>query len=334
MKEIVEESSKHINNNHIQNDKSKEKKTKNLIQFYKNEISEQEIQYLIQLKELCASKQLEYRFDLYNDYIILRLLRSKKYNIQETFKLFQEYINFTTKYQAFNLDKVQFPNFDKIRLFYPHGFHKTTKEGNPVFIQNLGECKISDINRILPEPLLTQYILYKINEVEKIIFPSCSEKFDKKINQIYCVVDLLGLTTSLMNKQIVEFINKLIKVCSIYYPGIMESLIFVNTSLVFRGIWTPCKYFYESETREKIKLLGFDYKEELLKSIELENLPKFFGGMCNCSPYGCLYSNIGPWNEPESKGDKRRKTNYLEKLNNIKKEKKDDEDDDDIINDD
>ena len=90
-------------------------------------------------------------------------------------------------------------------------------------------------------------------------------KLKKNINKIYCVVDLLGLSTSLMNKQIMDFINKLINVCSKYYPGIMEELVFVNTSLVFRSIWAPCKYLYEYETRQRIKLLGFDYKSELLK---------------------------------------------------------------------
>jgi len=297
-----------------------------------NSISEKEIKALLNLKEYCASMGLEYRFDLYNNEILLRLLKSRNYNILETYKAFVEFINFTQKYDVFNIKKVKFPNFDKIRLFYPHGFHKTTKDGNPVFIQMLGELKISDINRLLPEPLLTQYILYKIVEVEKEIFPKCSEKFKKKINKVYCVVDLLGLSTSLMNKQIMDFINKLISVCSKYYPGIMEELIFVNTSLVFRSIWAPCKYLYEFETRERIKLLGFDYKNELLKKIQFENLPKFFGGLCNCQPYGCIFSNIGPWNEQISEGEKRRNTNYLEKLT-IKKEQKgrnEDDDDDDL----
>ena len=293
-----------------------------------NSISEKEVRSLLELKEYCATMCLEYRFDLYNNDILLRLLKSRKYNIIETYKAFVEFINFTKQYDLFNIKKVKFPNFDKIRLFYPHGFHKTTIEGNPVFIQMLGELKISDINRLLPEPLLTQYILYKIVEVEKEIFPKCSEKFKKKINKVYCVVDLLGLSTSLMNKQIMDFINKLIDVCSKYYPGIMEEFIFVNTSLIFRSIWAPCKYLYEYETRERIKLLGFDYKNELLKKIQYENLPKFFGGLCNCQPYGCIFSNVGPWNEQISEGEKRRNTNYLEKLK-IKKEQKESNKDDD-----
>ena len=298
--------------------------------------SEKDIKGILELKEFCASNGLEYRFDIYNNDILLRLLKSRKYNIQETYKAFIEFINFTKQYDAFNLKNVKFPNFDKIRLFYPHGFHKTTIDGNPVFIQMLGELKISDINRILPEPLLTQYILYKINEVEKVIFPKCSEKFHKNINKIFCVVDLLGLSTSLMNKQILDFVNKLISVCAKYYPGIMEELIFVNTSLVFRSIWAPCKYLYEYETRERIKLLGFDYRDELLKKIEFKNLPKFFGGLCNCQPYGCIFSNVGPWNEKISEGEKRRNTNYLEKIKNKTEEKKinkENEDDDDLDDD-
>lgn len=297
-------------------------------------LSEKEIKSLLDLKEYCATMNLEYRFDLYTNDILLRLLKSRKYNIPEAYKAFIEFINFTRQYDFFNLYKVKFPNFDKIRLFYPHGFHKTTIEGNPVFIQMLGELKIDDINRLLPEPLLTQYILYKIVEVEKEIFPKCSEKFNKNINQVFCVVDLLGLSTSLMNKQIMDFVNKLISVCAKFYPGIMENLYFVNTSLVFRSIWAPCKYFYEYDTRERIKLLGFDYKSELLKKIQFEDLPKFFGGLCNCQPYGCIFSNVGPWNEKISEGEKRRNKNYLEKVQNMKEERRNKEEEDDDIDED
>ena len=208
-KESLEVIIKQNNNDNITNTQSSNIPYINLTTSFSS-FSEKEVQSLLQFKEYCASMGLEYRFDLYGNDIILRLLESRKYNIQETYKAFIEYINFTQKYDVFNIHKVKFPNFDKIRLFYPHGFHKNTYEGNPVFIQMLGELKIADINRLLPEPLLTQYILYRIVEVEKIIFPKCSEKFKKNINKIYCVVDLLGLSTSLMNKQIMDFINKLI----------------------------------------------------------------------------------------------------------------------------
>ena len=106
----------------------------------------------------------------------------------------------------------------------------------------------------------------------------------------------MGLTTSLMSKEIYNFIKKQINIVSDIFPGILGSLYFINTGLIFRGIWSTCKYLYDYRTRNRIKLIGFQYKNDLLSKIDEKNLPKFFGGLCNCDPYGCLFSNEGPWN--------------------------------------
>ena len=82
-----------------------------------------------------------------------------------------------------------------------------------------------------------------------------------------------------------------------YYPCILDNMYFLNTSLIFRSIWATCKYFYDEDTRNKIFLLGYEYKNKLFEKINPLNLPKLFGGECNCEPYGCIFSNKGPWNE-------------------------------------
>ena len=35
-----------------------------------------------------------------------------------------------------------------------------------------------------------------------------------------------------------------------------------------------------------------------MEKIDPENLPKIYGGSCEC-PEGCLFSNAGPWKNPE-----------------------------------
>ena len=67
------------------------------------------------------------------------------------------------------------------------------------------------------------------------------------------------------------------------------------------------------------------------KKIDFEDLPKFFGGMCNCQPYGCIFSNIGPWNEQKTEGEKRRNKNYLQKIDILKNENKNKKDEDDDL---
>jgi len=45
-----------------------------------------------------------------------------------------------------------------------------------------------------------------------------------------------------------------------------------------------------------MNILGSSYKAELLAQIPAENLPKMFGGNCECEG-GCQLSDQGPWND-------------------------------------
>lgn len=45
-------------------------------------------------------------------------------------------------------------------------------------------------------------------------------------------------------------------------------------------------------------MLGSSYQKELLAQVPAENLPKMFGGKCDCKG-GCRFSDQGPWQEKE-----------------------------------
>ncbi len=300
------------NNSAINNDKSL-----SLNIDIKEELNSEDMKLLNTFKNYCLKTNFKYDTDIYSDILVFRLLKSSNFNLKNAQQKLINYIKFSLDFHIFDIKLQDFPNLDKIKLFYPHNFHKTTFTGEPIFIQILGELKINEINKILSEPLLTKYIVYKLQELEKIIFPKCSEKYKIKIDKVFCIIDLLGLTTSLMSKKIYYFIKKQIDIVTNYFPGILGSLYFINTSLIFRTFWTGWKYLYDYRTRNRIKLLGFQYKDELLKKISEKNLPKFFGGLCNCNPYGCLFSNEGPWNN-EIKVKKEK--NYLAIIDKKRKE--------------
>jgi len=285
-------------------------------------ISPEDLQLLKNFKNYLNNINFNYDSNLFNDIILLRFLKNEKYNMKNAHKKFFNYIQFYFGYKIKEIKLSDFPNLDKIKLFYPHNFHKTSILGEPIFIQILGQLKINDIDKIMKEPLLTKYIIYKLNELENHIFPKCSLHYKRKIDKIFVIIDLMELTTSLMNKKVYNFITKQFNIVSNYFPGILGSLYFINTGFIFRTIWSTCKYLYSFTTRNKIKLLGFKYKNELLTKIREKDLPKLFGGLCNCEPYGCIFSDQGPWNENKliTKGDKRRGMNYLEIIN-IKKKK-------------
>ena len=85
-----------------------------------------------------------------------------------------------------------------------------------------------------------------------------------------------------------------------YYPEILAGINVLNAGFLFRSFYTACKVFIDSKTRKKIKVYGDKYQQGLLEKIDKENIPKFYGGTCEC-PGGCLSSNEGPWKKQGEK---------------------------------
>jgi hypothetical protein len=58
------------------------------------------------------------------------------------------------------------------------------------------------------------------------------------------------------------------------------------------------KGWLDEVTVNKIDILNTTYRDKLLAQIPIENLPKDFGGSCECVG-GCSLSNAGPWEDSQ-----------------------------------
>merc|ERR1712137_1227717 len=83
-----------------------------------------------------------------------------------------------------------------------------------------------------------------------------------------------------------------------YYPERLGKMYIINAPWGFSGVFSMVKKFLDPVTSAKIHVLGSGYKTELLAQIPAENLPKDFGGSCDC-PGGCALSDAGPWQDAQ-----------------------------------
>ena len=72
----------------------------------------------------------------------------------------------------------------------------------------------------------------------------------------------------------------------------------INSPRGFSTVWSVIKRFLDPVTVERIVIIGKDYHAALLAEIPAENLPKRYGGLCECVE-GCNLSDAGPWHEME-----------------------------------
>lgn len=127
--------------------------------------------------------------------------------------------------------------------------------------------------------------------------PACSRKAGHLVETCCSVLDLKGV--SLWGaKATLDYIRQASSISQNYYPERLGKLYIINAPFGFATFFGLIKGFLDPVTVNKIHVLGSGYQSELLKQIPKENLPKMFGGSCDCAG-GCQMSDVGPWTEPE-----------------------------------
>jgi hypothetical protein len=153
--------------------------------------------------------------------------------------------------------------------------------------------------------------MYKITTAERMLtnlaveyervadprLPACSRKAGTLLETCCTIMDLkgVGLTKA---PQVYGYVKQASALSQNYYPERLGRLYLINAPWGFSTVWSVVKGWLDPVTVQKIHVLGSGYQKELLAQVPAENLPKQFGGKCEC-PGGCELSDMGPWREPE-----------------------------------
>lgn len=153
--------------------------------------------------------------------------------------------------------------------------------------------------------------MYKITTAERMLtnlaveyerladprLPACSRKAGVLLETCCTIMDLkgVGLTKA---PQVFGYVKQASTLSQNYYPERLGKLYLINAPWGFSTVWNVIKAWLDPVTVSKINVLGSGYTKELLAQVPAENLPKEFGGTCQCAG-GCHMSDMGPWREEQ-----------------------------------
>merc|ERR1711963_1325007 len=80
--------------------------------------------------------------------------------------------------------------------------------------------------------------------------------------------------------------------CENNYPEQLGISFVVHAPWAFTAVWSVMKAWINEDTRAKIKFVSGSPFKELVKYIDEDNIPDFYGGKCT-KP---LIQEHGPWN--------------------------------------
>ena len=225
----------------------------------------------------------------------------------------------------FGVDELvrSFEYAEKARVFeyYPQYYHKTDRDGRPVYFEQCGKIDLGQMYKITSEDRMLRNLVVECEGLAHSRLPACSRMAGRLVETCCTVMDLAGVGLTSVT-QVYGFVKKVMAISQNYYPERLGKLYIINAPWGFssafkliKGCLDPvtvrlslpesrgCERF-ERLTQaglqvEKISVLGSSYKAELLAQIPAENLPKEFGGSCQCAAQGgCRLADQGPWNDP------------------------------------
>ncbi|KAL3475016.1 CRAL-TRIO domain-containing protein [Aspergillus californicus] len=229
---------------------------------------------------------------------LLRFLRARKFDVAASKAMFvasEEWRKeFGTDSLARDFNYVEKPEVFK---FYPQYYHKTDKDGRPVYIEKYGRIDLAAMQKITSDDRMLKNLVTEYEKLADPRLPACSRKSGKLLETCCSVMDLKGVGVTSM-PSVFGYVNRASTISQNYYPERLGKLYLINAPWGFSTVFSVVKGFLDPVTVEKIHVLGSGYQSELLKQIPAENLPKEFGGTCQCEG-GCEYSDMGPWQEAE-----------------------------------
>ncbi|KAL4892117.1 CRAL-TRIO domain-containing protein [Aspergillus ambiguus] len=229
---------------------------------------------------------------------LLRFLRARKFDVAASKLMFVESEKWRKEFGTDDLPRTfNYEEKPQVFAYYPQYYHKTDKDGRPVYIEKLGKIDLNAMYKITTAERMLQNLVTEYEKLADPRLPACSRKAGKLLETCCTIMDLKGVgVTSIPS--VYGYVRQASAISQNYYPERLGKLYLINAPWGFSTAFNAVKGFLDPVTVDKIHVLGSNYKKELLGQVPAENLPLEFGGTCQC-PGGCELSDMGPWQEPE-----------------------------------
>ncbi|KAJ3078929.1 cytosolic factor, phosphatidylinositol/phosphatidylcholine transfer protein, partial [Rhizoclosmatium hyalinum] len=93
-------------------------------------------QVLAKFKEDLTASVPDYNPQEHSDDLLLRFLKARKYDLKKSHEMFSEYLAWRKSFGVEDIvQNLAFPEFNKVVDIYPRYYHKTDKQGRPVYVE-------------------------------------------------------------------------------------------------------------------------------------------------------------------------------------------------------
>ncbi|CAE6429622.1 unnamed protein product [Rhizoctonia solani] len=241
----------------------------------------------------------------HDDPNLLRFLRDRKFDLAGSKKMILACEEWRKEFGVDNIvNNSNLSEKSELRKYYPQYFHKTDKDGRPLYIERFAIGDAKALGGMTEEKQLHNFV----NELERLLYerlPACSAAAGRPVENMCAILDLKG-GNPLDFFKVTGYVFKVCEIAQKYYVGCLDRLYVINSPSHSNRVAVKALELVKTRVDDvafaRFIILDSNYKKTLLEQIPIDNLPTDFGGACSC-PGGCAFSDPGPWNDDDKYKD-------------------------------
>ncbi|KAK2170799.1 hypothetical protein NP493_1141g00043 [Ridgeia piscesae] len=165
-----------------------------------------------------------------------------------------------------------------MRKYWPGGVCGHDKEGHPILYQLCKDFDTKGMLKSVKKSDIVKLYVYRMEQVMK----ACEEESKKRgkiIDQAVDISDLDGFHLGMVFAPgITDAMKQVFAIYEANYPENLHASYVINAPSVFAIMFTILRPFLSEETKRKVHILGRNWKEVLLRAVDKDQLPAYWGG--------------------------------------------------------
>ncbi|CAH1802359.1 unnamed protein product [Owenia fusiformis] len=211
-----------------------------------------------------------------NDFKLMKWLKARDFDVEKAEIMYKNHLDFREKYKLDTLLDDYTPP-EVIQKYLTGGLLGYDKEGSPIRVEKYGQLDMKGIMYSVKQEDLIKSKLYH-NELVVREWEKQTKKLGKHVHGLTVLFDMENVGTGMLWRPGLQMYLQLVKTLEDNYPEMMKQMFVINAPRIFPLLWKVARPLMSEHTKQKIQVLGSDYKEVLQRYIDADQLPGFLGG--------------------------------------------------------
>ncbi|XP_009303977.1 SEC14-like protein 2 [Danio rerio] len=210
------------------------------------------------------------------DHYLLRWLRARTFNVPKAEAMLRKHLEFRRHMKLETIIDDWSPP-EVLERYVAGGMCGYDREGSPIWFDIIGPL---DPKGLLLSASKQDCLRTKIRDAE-LLRRECekqSKKLGKHIESITIIYDCEGLGMKHLWKPAVEMYGEILTMYEENYPESLKKVLLIKAPKLFPIAYNLVKHFLREETRQKIAVLGSNWKDVLKNYVDADQIPAAYGG--------------------------------------------------------